>query len=327
MAQETVDVSSPPGTATLESLHIKICVAGYSGSLENLVAILDLPKTVDKELEVNLTDLALDHMTFYAQKPYSKSSITLTELAGLATNGESLSERNQAAKDLQTRMSHKKHNADSLVRDGKSGKAYSRCNDTSPVSATLAKRCIPELFPPVEGSSISWQTIDKVPAWESSSILSVSTELIKKTLDRIHNTAISGVTGITGQAFKLACNNDHGRAFSNNLLTISSTQVTSTGWSCEEVIGRPFAVDSIGTVGSEALSFLKKIVAWYGNPKQRISSKEGDKAVYMTRLRLLRRRIGQAVLMRAFGSADKAISKLLDRAGFTKRARASMAFL
>ncbi|GKT25342.1 hypothetical protein ADUPG1_013008 [Aduncisulcus paluster] len=89
----------------------------------------------------------------------------------------------------------------------------------------------------------------------------------------------------------------------------------------------PFAVDSIGTVGSEALSFLKKIVAWYGNPKQRISSKEGDKAVYMTRLRLLRRRIGQAVLMRAFGSADKAISKLLDRAGFTKRARASMAFL
>ncbi|GKT29158.1 hypothetical protein ADUPG1_001072 [Aduncisulcus paluster] len=63
------------------------------------------------------------------------------------------------------------------------------------------------------------------------------------------------------------------------------------------------------------------------NPKQRISSKEGDKAVYMTRLRLLRRRIGQAVLMRAFGSADKAISKLLDRAGFTKRARASMAFL
>ncbi|GKT37655.1 hypothetical protein ADUPG1_003593, partial [Aduncisulcus paluster] len=46
-----------------------------------------------------------------------------------------------------------------------------------------------------------------------SSILSVSTELIKKTLDRIHNTAISGVTGITGQAFKLACNNDHGRAF------------------------------------------------------------------------------------------------------------------
>ncbi|GKT27421.1 hypothetical protein ADUPG1_013822, partial [Aduncisulcus paluster] len=76
-----------------------------------------------------------------------------------------------------------------------------------------------------------------------------------------------------------------------------------------------------------ALSFLKKIVAWYGNPKQRISSKEGDKAVYMTRLRLLRRRIGQAVLMRAFGSADKAISKLLDRAGFTKRARASMAFL
>ncbi|GKT22400.1 60S ribosomal export protein nmd3, partial [Aduncisulcus paluster] len=59
----------------------------------------------------------------------------------------------------------------------------------------------------------------------------------------------------------------------------------------------------------------------------RISSKEGDKAVYMTRLRLLRRRIGQAVLMRAFGSADKAISKLLDRAGFTKRARASMAFL
>ncbi|GKT33223.1 hypothetical protein ADUPG1_007203 [Aduncisulcus paluster] len=63
------------------------------------------------------------------------------------------------------------------------------------------------------------------------------------------------------------------------------------------------------------------------NPKQRISSKEGDKAVYMTRLRLLRRRIGQAVLMRAFGSADKAISKLLDRAGFTKRTRASMAFL
>ncbi|GKT28453.1 hypothetical protein ADUPG1_004950, partial [Aduncisulcus paluster] len=154
-----------------------------------------IKKTVDKELEVNLTDLALDHMTFYAQKPYSKSSITLTELAGLATNGESLSERNQAAKDLQTRMSHKKHNADSLVRDGKSGKAYSRCNDTSP------------------GSSISWQTIDKVPAWESSSILSVSTELIKKTLDRIHNTAISGVTGITGQAFKLACNNDHERAF------------------------------------------------------------------------------------------------------------------
>ncbi|GKT17747.1 hypothetical protein ADUPG1_011169 [Aduncisulcus paluster] len=56
-------------------------------------------------------------------------------------------------------------------------------------------------------------------------------------------------------------------------------------------------------------------------------SKEGDKAVYMTMLKLLRRLIGQAVFMRAFGSADKANSKLLDKAGFTKRTRASMAFL
>ncbi|GKT37282.1 putative multi-domain containing protein [Aduncisulcus paluster] len=51
---------------------------------------------------------------------------------------------NQAAKDLQTRMTHKKHFSNGLIRDGKCGKDYSRCNDTSPVPATLAKRCIPE---------------------------------------------------------------------------------------------------------------------------------------------------------------------------------------
>ncbi|GKT35028.1 hypothetical protein ADUPG1_008273, partial [Aduncisulcus paluster] len=85
MAQETVDVSSPPGTATLESLHTKICVAGYSGSLENLVAILDLPVETDFPINGPYTQTLSDGSTL--KHPIPKKMEMLKAIASFHDEG------------------------------------------------------------------------------------------------------------------------------------------------------------------------------------------------------------------------------------------------